>query len=79
MKVWITKYALTKGIYSEEAELRAAGNILIEFPGGYLQFFGDGEWHRTKSAAIAKAKEMITKELAFIKERISRLRAITFE
>ncbi len=79
MKVWITKHALTKGVYAEEAELRAAGNILIESPGGYLQFFGNGEWHKTKSAAIAKAKEMIVGELASLKVRIGRLQAMTFE
>lgn len=68
MKVWITKYALTKGIFEKEViELddeivQESGNI---FP---VYYHGDGkEWHKTKESAIAKAEEMRRKKIAILK------------
>jgi hypothetical protein len=86
MKVWITKYALTKGILEAEAieELsdRPAGVNTIEAYGGNGRelFYGEGkEWHESKESAIAKAEEMRVKAIANHRKSIAKLEKTRFE
>ena len=80
MKVWITKYALTKGILEIEcvkigdAGVREVGN---SFP---TYYHGEGnEWHRTKESAIKKAEEMRQKKIESLKKQIEKLEKMRFE
>ena len=80
MKVWITKYALTKGIIEAEGEVvRDHPNIFYanEIVNG---LFGEGkEWHRTKESAIQKAEEMRQKKIASLKKQIKKLEEMRFK
>lgn len=80
MKVWITKYALTKGILemkcvqSGDTSVREAGD---PFP---TYYHGEGnEWHRTKESAIKKAEEMRQKKIDSLKKQIKKLEEMRFE
>lgn len=57
MKVWVTRYALTKGIY--EADVKDFGDGIVMEPGAYTYLHGEGrDWHRTKDEAVARAEKM---------------------
>jgi hypothetical protein len=65
MKVWITKYALTKGIIVAEAEKCNAGwlakSAMVEWRGGMngIEFFHGRDWHMTLEGALVRVKQMI--------------------
>lgn len=79
MKVWITNYALTKGILEKEATECGDGMINTgEKLGNFFHGEGD-EWHRTKESAIKKAEEMRLKKIASLKNQIVKLEKMKFE
>lgn len=67
MKVWITKYALTRGIIETD-------NLNDCYSGkGY-------SWiHYDKEAAIQKSEEMRQKKIASLKKQIEKLEEMRFE
>lgn len=80
MKVWITKYALTRGIL--EMECAQFGDISVKEVGNPFPtyYHGEGnEWHRTKESAIQKAEEMRQKKIASLKKQIKKLEEMRFE
>lgn len=80
MKVYITKYALTKGILIKDAEDRYEGMIRIKRSSCfYTQYFNVPDWHKTKKAAIKQANEMKKKKIASLKKQLNRIQALTFE
>lgn len=80
MKVWITKYALTRGILCKDArECTDADMVetIEEWPG---YFHGEGrDWHRTIESAVAKAEEMRNKKIHSLRKQIKRLENMKFE
>ena len=79
MKVWITKYALTKGIYAMDARGSHSDGMVICEDDHRTQFLHGNEWHKTKSSAIARAEEMQTKKLASLKKQLKKIEKLTFE
>lgn len=80
MKAWITKYALTTGIFEITAEITEDGAAYDMHTSIPTFFHGEGrEWHRTKESAIAKAEEMRKKKIASLKKQIEKLEGMKFE
>lgn len=79
MDVWITKYALTQGIFEQKAELCEEG--MIEVKAEHTTYYhGEGkDWHRTKESAVKRAEEMRQKKIASLKKQIERLEEMRFE
>ena len=80
MKVWITKYALARGI--KEIECEDCGNGAVkEIWNPFPTFYHgeDSEWHRTKECAIQKAEEMRQKKIESLKNQIEKLEGMRFE
>lgn len=80
MKAWITKYALTQGI--SERDIRSFDDETAEdITGGHLraQYYHKGEWHKSRSVAIAKAEEMRNKKIASLKKQIEKLENMKFD
>ena len=80
MKVWITKYALTRGIL--EMECAQFGDISVKEVGNPFPtyYHGEGnEWHRTKESAIRKAEEMRQKKIESLKKQIKKFEEMRFE
>lgn len=85
MKVYITKYALTKGIF------QCDGEVSKEYPQmfsvdenklkGFLntQYFHKPYWHETREDAVVHANQMVKKALASAWKRVRKLEAIKFE
>lgn len=81
MKVWITKYALTKGIIEADGELISSDSVSILNRGLSLptHWFYKGDWHSDKQSAIQKAEEMRQKKIASLKKQIKKLEEMRFE
>ena len=81
-KAWVTRYALTDGIWIGEADSCAESPNVIGFnrekPLGILYVIGN-DWHRTEEAAIKRAEEMRTRKIASLRKQIAKLEAMTFD
>lgn len=81
MKVYITKYVLTKGIVEKEAEDYGDGTIKVNESDWWLKYFcGEGkEWHRTRESAVKCAEKMRKKKISSLKNQIEKLEKMKFE
>ena len=80
-KVFITKYALTKGILEKEAEIYDYGN-------GHIRAYVKGEFSsyplgkvcfKTKEQAMERAEKMRLKKIASLKKQIEALEKMKFK
>lgn len=67
---FITKYALTKGIYTQNLELRTSGKTTYVYD-GWSHFDIGKDAHTTAEAAVARAKEMQAKKTASLKKQLA--------
>jgi len=78
MKVWITKFALTSGIYAVEADISVSPGYVStrtcpNGTRGYTQLFSKKYWCETKEEALAVAEEMRIKKLQSLNKQIKKL------
>jgi len=81
-KVYVTKYALTQGIFEGEAEIcHGVSEGMIELlENKNFYFHGEGrEWHRTKESAIKRAEEMRNRGIIKLEKKIQKLKEMKFE
>ena len=82
-KVWVTKYALTQGIFEEEVTFGSGTTemVVTNHDNGCGNYYhGKGrEWHETKASAVAKADEMRKAKIASMKKKIMKLEKLNFE
>lgn len=79
--VWITKWALTKGIYQTTVEdcLESSSMMVREKTGSLgANYFNELEWHRTREDAVKQAEEMRVKKLRSLDKQINRIRELRF-
>ena len=80
MKVWITKYALTRGIFEMEVKSQSKDGTAVYGKAWDDCYRGEGkEWHRTKESAIQKTEEMRQKKIDSLKKQIEKLERMKFE
>lgn len=73
--VWITKYALTKGIYKESVTLEAGGQVAVTDD----RFYKFSEFALTPEEAAKKAELMRIKEIARLQAKIVELKGKNFK
>lgn len=73
--IWVTKYALTRGIQHENAKLEAGGKIAFT-PTAY---YSSGEFEFSEQQALEKAEVMRRKEIQSLTRRIDKLNSMKFE
>ena len=89
-KVWISKYALTEGIYETEVRFpnyddKSGGKYVYtlgHFPILSQQFVksrDSSEWHLTKEEAIQQAEKMRLKKIESLKKQITKLEKMRFD
>lgn len=80
--IWISKYALTQGVYPVEAsEIHKSETMAVVPPVGDLgltQYFHGKHWHLTQANANAEAQRMRTRKVASLKKQLERLQALRF-
>lgn len=74
--IWVSKYALTKGILKVE-NAETSDDFPIIAMCGYVSYYGN-DWHRTEAEAIARAEEMRVAKIKSLEKQITKLRAMTF-
>ncbi len=81
MKTFITKYALTQGIFEIDAEICHSINhdMIKNINKQNDCYHGEGKnWHRTKESAIIRANEMRTAKIKTLQKQIIKLDKLTF-
>lgn len=74
---YITKYALTEGIF--EAEGEESNGYFYYGKGGYDRNQACPEdWHRTREEAVARAEDMRKRKIASLKKSIAKMEALRF-
>ena len=79
-RFFITRYALTMGVYAVEARDCEDGMIEFRPSGGCIQYFHtEGrDWHRTFDAAVARAEELRAAKIKSVEKQLAKLRALKF-
>ena len=84
MKVWITKYALTQGIFEIEGEYwqnleKLDMDVISPTNQPGLYFGKDKEWSLIKEEAIITSNKMRLKKIESLKKQITKLENMRFE
>jgi hypothetical protein len=83
MRVYITKYALTKGIYEVEGTVGeyAKGMVTVQkSENSYDYYHGEGvEWHRSYEDALKHAICLKNKRIAYLKKQIQKIERLFIE
>lgn len=75
-KLWITKYALTRGLFQAEGKAIDAGKY---FSCHNVGFFRVGtETSEDREAAVVKANQMVTLKISSLEKQIAKLRKLKF-
>lgn len=77
-RVWVTKWALTKGIIAAGAVVNGA-YAKVPLDAFRTQVFGKGDWHLTREDAVKRAKEMAAVKAAQLRRQAQQLEEQTFE
>lgn len=77
MKVWITKYALTKGIIEVDAEITEGKWAHYPTPWGFNNV--TPHWKPTREEALAEAVKLRDAEIKSHERAIKRLKTMTFK
>lgn len=79
MKYWISKYALSIGIFEVDGVVGNLGNALQTYnERGWIVFYPKKDYHETEAAARSAAEEMRTKKIASLRNQIERLERMEF-
>jgi hypothetical protein len=73
VKVFITKYALTKGIIEAEGEVDGTMVVMIDPKRGYRWYAHGNDWHRSLPAAESRTVEMRNNKIKSLKKQIDKL------
>jgi hypothetical protein len=77
MKVYVTKYALTKGIIVKEVE-KTAFNDTVVTKGPNFQHFYNNDWFENRKDAVKEAEKMRLKKIASLEKQIDKLHNLKF-
>lgn len=74
MKIWVTKYALTDGVYVCEGEI-SNNMAVVEWEGGLngKAYFHGQDFHVREDAAKERVRAMVESKRKSIKKQLSRL------
>ena len=76
MKVWVTKYALTKGIQYMDVQQLSRDTVQADT---HMYFCKEGkDWHLSYQSALARAEQMRIAKCASIEKQLARLDALIF-
>lgn len=80
MKVWITKYALTTGIFEIEADLCDSIGMIKQRNAQWNTYYhGEGrDWHYSKESAIKRALKLRDNKISSLTLKIEKLNKLTF-
>lgn len=76
---YITKYALTQGIFEREVEdcFNISPAMVVDTKNHHNHYHRD-EWHRSRADAVAKAEDMRRKKIASLQASLKKLSDLKF-
>jgi len=81
--VFVTKYALTQGVFECLAEIykdTESKMIRYRIEGSrFDQYVHGNDWHKDRESAVEKAELMRTKKIASLSKQIAKLQSIDFK
>ena len=77
MKVWITRYALSKGLFELEVESPSAAHVRGMGDQRY-HWYSKPDWHETEAEAKERAEEMRIKKAASLSGQLLKIRRLRF-
>lgn len=79
MRVWVTKYALSTGIFSADARQVSPTMVAYKHGGFSADSYAHGnDWHLSEEKAIARAEEMRKKRVASMEKSLKTIKALDF-
>ena len=80
-KVFVTKYALSKGITENEVKFLHGQNVYVREREGSnrIMFVSSRDWTRDKGEAISRAEGLRTKKIQALDRQIKKLSAKKFD
>jgi hypothetical protein len=78
-KAWISKYALSRGVFEVEVEDRfdIAPTLIASTDNQSL--YRRDQWHRTMEVALEKAEKMRVTRIAALQRQLGKLKKLTFD
>jgi len=77
---WVTKYALTQGIFKVEGEICVGIDPnMFSFKRGYDMSVFKNEWFRTEAEALEHVEVMRAKKIASLNRNIDKLKNLNIE
>jgi hypothetical protein len=79
-QAWISKYALTRGLYEVTVTQSVNDSTTIHVVGAREMYFDEGKnWHRTRDEAVLRARDLRDAKIDCLKKQIAKLNRLTFE
>jgi hypothetical protein len=75
---YVTKYALTQGIYQIEAQTTSSPKLVVNAK-NKIEYYHKPFWHTTKAEAVAHAEQMRQRKIVSVEKQLAKLKALTFE
>ena len=80
MKIYVTKFALTRGIFSIEGQICDDRDVMEDVSSpARATIYLKPDWHETREEAVAQAEVMRKRKIASVKKQLDKLEAMTFE
>jgi hypothetical protein len=81
MKIYVTKYALTKGIQVYDATSFNDEPKMVRVDGAdgtYREYFHKPDWHETRLEAIEHAQKMKLAKIKNLEKQLAKIKALEF-
>lgn len=81
MMVYITKYALTQGVYAIDGEAdrhRPKLFVRTKVSGGPPEYYQKPYWHEHKADAMRHANDLRLRRIATLKKQMTKLEGLNF-
>jgi len=79
MKVYITKYWETQGIYSVDVGVEVNTPTMVSVKGvKWSQYFHKPDWHETWEEAVEHAEQMRQKKITSLEKKLAKLKKLRF-
>lgn len=82
-KIFVTKYALSIGIFSAEAECKDGSDMAVirgdRAKGYFDQYLHKGDFYHDEESAMRKAEEMRQKKIASLNKQLIKIGNLKFE
>lgn len=79
MKIYITKYALTQGIFTAEGEATGSPGRMCIKTATTFQSFSKNDWAPDRGSALKQAEEKQRKKIDSLRKQIAKLEQLKIE